>query len=154
MTAMDLADIIVKDGVRACVSVGGKKDLLETMARLLAPHADCSDGRIFDVLIERERLGSTGTGKGIAIPHGRLEGITRIMGAFVTLEKAVDFASADGEDVNLVMALIAPVDAGGDHLNALSLVSRFFRDGERCASLRDAADDAAVQKIIAAFDSA
>ena len=151
---MHLADIIVNDGVRARVSVGGKKDLLETMARLLASHADCSDGRIFDVLIERERLGSTGTGKGIAIPHGRLEGITRIMGAFVTLEKAVDFASADEEDVNLVMALIAPVDAGGDHLNALALVSRFFRDGERCASLRSATDDAAVQKIITAFDSA
>lgn len=151
---MRLADIIVTGGVRAHMSAGGKKDLLEKMASLLAPHAHCSDGRIFDVLIERERLGSTGTGKGIAIPHGKLEGIEHIMGAFVTLKSAIDFASADEEKVDLFIALLAPTDAGGDHLSALSLVSRFFRDKDRCATVRDATADSALQGIISDFDGA
>lgn len=150
---MRLADILITDGMQAQMAVRGKKDLLEALAGVIAPHASSSQGRIFDILVEREKLGSTGMGGGVAIPHGKLEDLENIIGVLAVLKTPIEFGATDDEKVDLVIALIAPVDAGGDHLNALSLVSRFFRDKNICKTLRAAQDNDALVKIVADFDA-
>ena len=94
--------------------------------------------QIYDVLLERERLGSTGVGNGIAIPHGKLAGLKRLQGLFLRLEPAVDFDSVDEQPVDLVFLLLAPESAGADHLKALARVSRLLRDRQVCEKLRGA----------------
>ncbi len=91
---------------------------------------------IFDVLMERERLGTTGVGNGIAIPHGKLQGLTRLYGLFTRLETPIDFQSIDDQPVDLLFVLLAPEKAGADHLKALARVSRLLRNETACEKLR------------------
>jgi len=154
---MDLAQILSPNGVVADLAVASKKQALVEMARLAAPlvaepglvEGSAPDDReIFEVLLERERLGTTGVGSGIAIPHGKLRGLTRLTGLFARLAGPVDFESIDDLPVDLVFVLLAPEAAGADHLKALAKVSRLLRDKAICARLRAAPDSGALYAIL------
>ena len=105
---------------------------------------------VFDVLLERERLGTTGVGKGVAIPHGKTAEIDTICGLFARLDQPIDFDSVDDQPVDLIFLLLAPEGAGADHLKALSRVSRLFRDAQICEQLREAEDASALYEILTA----
>lgn len=136
------------DRVVCRLKVGSKKQLLSELSALLAPVAGVHERQIFDVLIERERLGATGMGAGIAIPHGRLAGLPRVFEAFVLLETPVDYDAIDGQPVDLVYLLMAPAEAGADHLKALARVSRLLRDPAVCAKLRGSTSEDALTSIL------
>src|SRR5690606_14298 len=114
------------------------QELAKRAAELVGEH----ERVVFDVLLERERLGTTGVGGGVAIPHGKLPRLSRMVGLFARLEKPVDFESIDEQPVDLVFMLLAPASAGADHLKALARVSRLLRDRKMCEKLRgsDTAD--------------
>jgi nitrogen PTS system EIIA component len=133
---MTLADIIDARTVVPCLKVQNKKQLLQEMAQGLASQVAIDSRVVFETLLQREKLGSTGLGQGIAIPHGRLPSITRVYGFFARLHHPVAFESVDGEPVDLVFALVSPDHAGADHLTALARVSRLFRDPEMLKKLR------------------
>jgi PTS system nitrogen regulatory IIA component len=146
---MDIAQLLSSSGVVADLAVASKKQALVELARIAAPlvaepgameTTPPDDREIFEVLLERERLGTTGVGSGIAIPHGKLRGLTRLTGLFARLAKPVDFESIDDQPVDLVFVLLAPEAAGADHLKALAKVSRLLRDKTICDRLRRAPD--------------
>lgn len=133
---MELVDILVPNGVVANSRATSKKQILQDLARKAAELTGAEERAIFDVLLERERLGTTGVGNGIAIPHGKLGGLKRLWGVFARLEKPVDFEAIDEQPVDLVFLLLAPEGAGADHLKALAKVSRLLRDRRICEKLR------------------
>ncbi|RKQ68354.1 PTS system nitrogen regulatory IIA component [Oceanibaculum indicum] len=135
-------DLISPDAVIASLRATSKKQALQELARKAADLTGLEERRIFEVLLERERLGTTGVGNGIAIPHGKLPELTRLYGIFARLDKPIDFDSIDDEPVDLIFLLLAPESAGADHLKALARVSRLLRDRTICSKLRgcDTAD--------------
>ena len=133
---MEISDILSLQGVLANLKAGSKKQLLQELAAVAAKETGIHERTIFDVLLERERLGSTGVGKGIAIPHGKLSDIDRLYGVFARLPSAVDFESIDEQPVDLIFLLLAPADAGADHLKALARISRLLRADDVCTRLR------------------
>lgn len=124
------------DAVLACVKASGKKALLAELAAKAAAFYKLDERRLFDRLLERERLGSTGIGGGIAIPHGRMAGLEKPVGLFARLGHPVDFDSIDERPVDAVFLLLAPEGAGADHLKALARVSRLLRDRSLVEKLR------------------
>jgi len=124
------------DAVLACVKASGKKALLADLAAKAAQLYKLDERRLFDRLLERERLGSTGIGGGIAIPHGRMPGLAKPVGLFARLGHPVDFDSIDERPVDSVFLLLAPEGAGADHLKALARVSRLLRDRSLVDKLR------------------
>ena len=134
---MEIADLLAgPDAVLASVKASGKKALLAELAGRAATVFKFDERRLFDRLLERERLGSTGIGGGIAIPHGRLPGIAKPCGLFARLAHPVDFDLIDERPVDLVFLLVAPEGAGADHLKALARVSRLLRDRALVDKLR------------------
>lgn len=137
---MLIADIFGPGAILCDLKVQNKKQLLHELAEGLsaqsAGEAAVEARAIFDILLQREKLGSTGLGGGIAVPHGRLAGISRVQGLFARLASPVDFDSIDGEPVDIVFALVSPDHAGADHLTALARVSRLLRDQKTLAKLR------------------
>lgn len=133
---MDIADLLEPRAVVPSLRAGNKKQALQELARRAAEITGESERAILDVLIERERLGTTGVGAGIAIPHGKLTGLRRLYGLFARLETPIDFESIDGQPVDLMFLLLAPGNAGADHLKALARVSRLLRDRAICEKLR------------------
>lgn len=133
---MEIADLITPESVLPALKAGTKKQVLLELSRKAATLTGQSDRTICEVLTERERLGSTGVGMGIAIPHGKLPGIERVTGLFARLERPIDFESIDDQPVDLIFLLLAPDGAGADHLKALARVSRLLRDRAICAKLR------------------
>lgn len=133
---MILADIIDSRAVLPHLKVQNKKQLLHEMAQALGSIVAIDSRLIVETFMQREKLGSTGLGQGIAIPHGRLPSITRVYGVFARLAHPVAFESVDGEPVDLVFALVSPEHAGADHLTALARVSRLLRDPQILAKLR------------------
>lgn len=133
---MEVQELLSPNAVVRSLRTTSKKHALQELAKVAARFITVPERAIFDVLLERERLGTTGVGHGIAIPHVRLAGVTRVMAIFARLEKPIAFDSVDDEPVDLIFMLLAPKDAGADHLKALALVSRLMRDGELCAKLR------------------
>jgi PTS system nitrogen regulatory IIA component len=133
---MIIADLITPQSVIANFRVSSKKQALQELAKKAASLVGQPEKLVFDVLSERERLGTTGVGLGIAIPHGKLPGLDRMTGLFARLEKPVDFEAIDNQPVDLVFLMLAPEDAGADHLKALARVSRLLRDRAVCAKLR------------------
>jgi PTS system nitrogen regulatory IIA component len=133
---MEIADLIDPRAVVPSLRAANKKQLLQEIARRAAELTHEQERAIFDVLLERERLGTTGVGAGIAIPHGKLPGLRRMCGLFARLETPVDFEAIDGQPVDLIFLLLAPVGAGADHLKALARVSRLLRDRTVCEKLR------------------
>lgn len=124
------------DAVLACVKASGKKALLAELAAKAAALYKLDERRLFDRLLERERLGSTGIGGGIAIPHGRMANLDKPVGVFARLGHPVDFDSIDERPVDTVFLLLAPEGAGADHLKALARVSRLLRDRSLVEKLR------------------
>jgi len=139
---MNIATILDTDAVIANLRAGSKKQVLQELSARAAKLTGLPEHRIFDTLQERERLGTTGVGQGIAIPHGKLDELGRLYGFFARLAKPVNFDSIDGQPVDLVFMLLAPELAGADHLKALAKVSRLLRDKTVCEKLRgsDGAD--------------
>ena len=139
---MEIADLIGPDSVIADLRATSKKQALQELAEKAASLTGLHERQIFDVLLERERLGTTGVGNGIAIPHGKLPGLSRLHGVFARLATPVDFEAIDERPVDLMFLLLAPETAGADHLKALARVSRLLRDQSVCEKLRktDSAD--------------
>jgi len=139
---MQIDDLIGSNGVITNLRVTSKKQALQELAKRAAEVTGQPERAIFEVLIERERLGTTGVGNGIAIPHGKLPGLDRLYALFARLETPVDFDSIDEQPVDLICVLLAPETAGADHLKALARVSRLLRDRVTCEKLRgtDSAD--------------
>jgi PTS system nitrogen regulatory IIA component len=133
---MEIADLITPSSVVAQLRAANKKQALTELARRAAVTTGTHERAIYDVLIERERLGTTGIGTGIAIPHGRLPGLKNLFGFFARLERPIPFEAIDDEPVDLIFLLLAPETAGADHLKALALVSRLLRDRTVCEKLR------------------
>jgi PTS system nitrogen regulatory IIA component len=133
---MDIDDLLTPESVIARLKVGSKKQALQELARKAAQGTGLAERAIFDVLLERERLGTTGVGNGIAIPHGKLPELDRIVGVFARLDRPIDFDAIDERPVDLLFLLLAPESAGADHLKALARVSRLFRDRATCEKLR------------------
>ena len=145
---MDLSDLVNPQGVVANLKVSGKKQLLQELAQRMAGIAHVAERTIFETLLERERLGTTGVGQGIAIPHARLPGIDKIFGMFARLAEPIDFDSIDGEPVELVFLLLAPEHAGADHLKALARISRLLRDPLTIEKLKASRDRAALHAVL------
>lgn len=133
---MDIRDLITTDGVVSGLKASSKKQALQDLAKRAADITGLHERAIFEVLMERERLGTTGVGNGIAIPHGKLPNLDRLYGLFARLEKPVDFQAIDDRPVDLIFLLLAPESAGADHLKALARVSRLLRDKTVCEKLR------------------
>jgi nitrogen PTS system EIIA component len=133
---MNLAEIIDARAVIPQLKAQSKKQVLQELAQALAPIVAVDHRIVFESLLTREKLGSTGLGQGIAIPHGRLPNITRVYGLFARLASPVDYDSVDGEPVDLVFALLSPAQAGADHLKALARISRLLREPDTMKKLR------------------
>lgn len=133
---MDIVDLIEPRAVIPSLRAANKKQLLQEIARRAAEITGETERAIFDVLLERERLGTTGVGAGIAIPHGKLAGLKRLYGLFARLETPIDFEAIDEQPVDLIFLLLAPGGAGADHLKALARISRLLRDRTVCEKLR------------------
>ena len=137
---MDVGRLLAQKSVLADLKAGNKKDLLRRLAEAAAPLLSLDAQTVFEALLQRERLGTTGLGHGIAIPHARLAGLEALTGFFVRLSTPIDFHAVDRQPVDLIFALFAPADAGADHLNALVLASRLLRDEKLVSQLREAQD--------------
>ncbi|MGA7268758.1 MAG: PTS IIA-like nitrogen regulatory protein PtsN [Aestuariivirga sp.] len=133
---MSLDEIIDDQSVLANVKAQGKKQLLLELAQAMASRVAIDHRVIFETLLTREKLGSTGIGQGIAIPHGKVPTLNRVYGLFARLATPIDFESVDGQPVDLVFVLLAPDHAGADHLKALAKISRLLRDPVMVQKLR------------------
>jgi PTS system nitrogen regulatory IIA component len=133
---MEIADLLIPRGVIAQLRVSNKKQALQELARRAAAMTGVAERAIYDVLAERERRGSTGIGRGIAIPHGKLAELSRLYGLFARLERPIPFEAVDDRPVDLMFVLLAPAEAGAEHLRALARVSRLLRDSAICQKLR------------------
>lgn len=145
---MEVTDLISTEGVLANLRAASKKQALQELSQRAAQITGLHERTIFDVLMERERLGTTGVGNGIAIPHGKLANIDRLYGLFARLERPVDFDSIDEHPVDLIFLLLAPESAGADHLKALAKVSRLLRDQAVCEKLRGTDDSDALFAVL------
>lgn len=133
---MNLNVLLSPGSVIENLTVTSKKQALQEIARRAASVAEIDERTVFDTLLERERLGSTGVGGGIAIPHAKLPGLESPFGVFARLARPIDFDAIDDQPVDILFALLAPTDAGADHLKALARVSRLLRDRVTCEKLR------------------
>ena len=145
---MELSSILRAEAVKTLSAVTSKKRLLHEISEVAASAYGLSAADICVALQERESLGPTGVGQGIALPHARLPNLERVHGIFVRVEKALEFDSVDRQPVDLVFALLAPLDAGVDHLKALAMVSRTMRDPGLCAKLRANSDAATLHTLL------
>ena len=145
---MSLADLIDRDRIFPALKGKSKKQVIQDMADLAARSTGMPAREIFDQLLQRERLGSTGIGRGIAIPHARVPGIKQISGIFARLESPVDFEAIDDEDVDIVFMLLAPEGEGADHLKALARIARVLRDPLAISKLRGSRDADAILSVL------
>lgn len=143
-----LSDLLAPDAVLPTLKVNSKKQAIQELAAKAAELAGLPEREIFETLLQRERLGSTGVGNGIAIPHGKLPKIGRLFGLFARIERPIDFDALDSEPVDLVFLLLAPEAAGADHLKALARVARVLRDPQTAAKLRATRDAAALHALL------
>lgn len=138
---MPLQDLLAAPAVLPALKAKNKKEALQELAAKATECSGRSEREIFETLLQRERLGSTAIGHGVAIPHGKLPKLDRLVGLFARLEKPIEFDALDGEPVDLIFLLLAPESAGADHLKALARVARLLRDekmGEKLRAARDA----------------
>lgn len=145
---MDLGDLLVPGGIIPSLEVESKKSALRELAARAADLTSFDSHMIYHTLLQRERLSSTGLGRGIAIPHVKLKALPAIVTLFARLVKPIDFESQDGEPVDLIFLLLAPDHAGGDHLKALARISRLVREPATLDRLRAAPDAAALKRIL------
>ena len=133
---MEISDLLDEDSVIADLKATSKKQALQKLAEEVHRVAGLDERAVFDVLMEREKLGTTGVGNGIAIPHGKLASLERLHGLFARLEQPIDFHAIDERPVDLIFVLLAPENAGADHLKALARISRLLRNNGICDKLR------------------
>ena len=145
---MDLSDLIEAGAIMPALRANSKKQLLQLLSEKAAELTGLPEREVFDTILQRERLGSTGVGNGIAIPHGKLAGVKKITGVFARLDHAVDFEALDDQPVDLVFLLLAPEGAGADHLKALSRIARVLRDSDTVAKIRATADASAIHSVL------
>jgi PTS system nitrogen regulatory IIA component len=145
---MHLGDLISPEDVVPSLKAQSKKQLLQDLSARAARTAGLPERDVFDVLWQREQLGSTGLGQGVAIPHGKLAGLKRIIGVFARLPEPIEFDAVDGEPVDIVFLLLAPEGAGADHLKALARISRLLREGSAVDKLRASQDAAALYAVL------
>ncbi|MBI1385418.1 MAG: PTS IIA-like nitrogen regulatory protein PtsN [Rhizobiales bacterium] len=145
---MDLGDLISQEGVIPSLRVQSKKQALLELAATASKLTGLDQRDIFDTLLQRERLGSTGVGKGMAIPHGRLAGLSGIVVLFARVEHPIDFEAVDEEPVDIIFLILAPESAGADHLKALSRISRVMRDDSLIDKLRRSKSKAALYSVL------
>jgi PTS system nitrogen regulatory IIA component len=145
---MDIADLISLEGVLPHLRVTSKKQALQELAKRASEFTGLPDRQIYEVLMERERLGTTGVGNGIAIPHGKLASLDRLHGLFARLETPINFEAIDEQPVDLVFLLLAPEQAGADHLKALARISRLLRDRSTCEKLRGSDSAEAIYALL------
>jgi PTS system nitrogen regulatory IIA component len=150
---MTLSNLLPPNAVRVIGQASSKKRLFQDLGEFAHQVYGLSQGVVIDALQERETLGPTGVGHGVALPHARIEGLDRVVGLFVRLEKSLDFDSVDRQPVDLVFALFAPKESGVEHLKALAVVSRTMRDAGVCAKLRANADPSALHAVLTEFRS-
>jgi len=145
---MNISDLLAPNAVLAALKTQNKKHLLQELAARATVMTGLPERRIFETLVERERLGTTGVGQGVAIPHGRLADVSTIYGMFAQLDTPVDYGAVDNQPVDLVFMLLAPSGAGADHLKALAKVSRLLRNQGTCEKLRAAKSAEALYAIL------
>jgi PTS system nitrogen regulatory IIA component len=145
---MDLSDLIEAKAILPALRANSKKQVLQLLSEKAAELTGIPEREIFDTILQRERLGSTGVGNGIAIPHGKLNGVKKITGVFARLENPVEFEALDDQPVDLVFLLLAPESAGADHLKALSRIARVLRDGSTVDKIRATADASAIHSFL------
>ena len=146
---MPLTDLVTLNAVLPALKVNGKKQALQEIAAKAAEITGQSDKAILEILLQREKLGSTGVGNGVAIPHGKLAKLNKVFGLFARLERPVDFEALDSQPVDLIFLLLAPEGAGADHLKALARVARLLRDAEVAKKLRESRDAEALYAVLA-----
>ena len=146
---MPLIDLVAPNAVIPALRVNSKKQILQELASKAAELCGQSERTILEILQQREKLGSTGVGNGIAIPHGKLPKLGKLFGLFARLERPVDFEALDGQPVDLVFLLLAPQAAGAAHLKARARVARLLRDAENARKLRQSRDVAALYAVLA-----
>jgi nitrogen PTS system EIIA component len=151
---MPLLDFLDPQAVLPALRVNGKKQALQELATHAARLTGLDQTAVFEALLQRERLGSTGIGEGIAIPHGKLPGLTRIFGLMARLEKPIEFEALDGQRIDILFLLLAPEGAGADHLKALSRVARVLREPGLIERVRATRDAAALYAIMTEYPKA
>jgi PTS system nitrogen regulatory IIA component len=146
---MPLNDLVAPQAVIPALKVNNKKQALQEIAERAAELTGGAEREILDVLMQRGRLGSTAIGNGIAIPHGKLPKLDRLFGLFARLDRPIDFEALDGQPVDLIFLLLAPENAGADHLKALARIARLLRDPDIIRMLRDSTDREALYAVLA-----
>jgi nitrogen PTS system EIIA component len=147
--SMTLTDFVAPNAVVAGLKVSSKKQAIQELAARAAELTGQSEKEILEILLQREKLGSTGVGSGVAIPHGKLPKLSRLFGLFARLQRPIDFESLDNQPVDLIFLLLAPEAAGADHLKALARVARQLRDPEIARRLRESTDAGALHAVLA-----
>jgi nitrogen PTS system EIIA component len=146
---MTLSRLLLPHSIHTRVHAGAKRPLLALIGDIAAASTGLGEREIADALLQRERLGSTGIGSGIAIPHAKFTRLDALHGFFLQLDRPIDFEALDGQPVDLVFVLLAPEDAGADHLKALARVARVLRDPHNAKTLRETADHEAISQMFA-----
>lgn len=146
---MPLIDLVASNAILPALKVNSKKQVLHELAARATVLTGQNERAIFDILMQREKLGSTAVGNGIAIPHGKMPNLTRLFGLFARLDRPVDFEALDGQPVDLVFLLLAPEGAGADHLKALARIARLLRDQDVAKKLRASRDAQAIYSVLA-----
>jgi PTS system nitrogen regulatory IIA component len=146
---MTITDLVAPEAILSALKVNTKKQVLQELAARAAELTGLNERAVFEVLLQRERLGTTAVGYGIAIPHGKLPKLDRLFGLFARLDRPVDFEAMDGQPVDLVFLLLAPEGAGADHLKALARVARLLRDSDVAKKLRASRDAQAIYAVLA-----
>lgn len=149
---MQLSDFLDFDAIKTSLPGGSKRALLQQLANLAGQRLKLDSAAILASLTEREQLGSTGFGNGVAIPHGKIEGLNRIYGLFARLSEPVDYKAIDGRPVDLIFLLLSPPDAGAEHLKALASISRVTRDAATLERLRGARSRDALAAVLMGAD--
>jgi len=151
---MKITDLLTRERIQCCTDIGSKKRLFERLGELLAGDSGVlSPNEIFDALINREKLGSTGLGKGVAIPHGRIAALEKPLCAIIKLAEPVDFDAADNLPVDLVFALLVPEDSTEEHLQVLSTIAEVFSNSTICAALRQCESAGCIHDQLSQWES-
>ena len=146
---MPLTDLVAPNAIIPALKVNGKKQAIQELAARAAKITGQSERMIFETLTQREKLGSTGIGNGIAIPHGKLAKLEKLVGLFARLERPIEFEALDGQPVDLIFLLLAPEAAGADHLKALAQVARLLREPEIVTRLRETREADTLYSVLA-----
>jgi len=146
---MPLTDLVAPNAIIPALKANNKKQAIQELAARAAELTGQNERAVLEILMQREKLGSTAVGNGVAIPHGKLAKLGRLFGLFARLDRPIDFEALDGQPVDLVFLLLAPEGAGADHLKALARVARLLRDSEVARKLRESRDAQAIYAVLA-----